>query len=237
MDGAPGVGHRCEAGASRWMQVRSSFFLLPCFPSPPFVVCLRDLCVCVGKLTSCLIISQITTQRVNLHPEQRKLSVSDLLKPLADITSDPAHLAFIRDLHSQSTLAALGHTVESIKLPPDMRDRKRKRGGKVAGGQRNQENSLKERIGAPIGGESGKTAAASSSANANARQVVNQTLTGPEDIVMAEPNVAQDGPVPMQFPVCALRGGGRTRKEKGRAEMEEVSPGRRSRPFRTAQSN
>lgn len=44
----------------------------------------------------------------------------------------------MKDIHNKSTLAALGHTVESIKLPPEKRDRKRKTDGKVGGlGDRN----------------------------------------------------------------------------------------------------
>lgn len=60
-------------------------------------------------------------------------SVSDLLASLTDITSDPAQINLVKEIHNRSTLAALGHTVESIKLPLEKRDRKRKRGGKVGG--------------------------------------------------------------------------------------------------------
>ncbi|CAE7054463.1 unnamed protein product [Rhizoctonia solani] len=63
-----------------------------------------------------------------------RFSVSDLLTSLTDITSDPARLNLIREMHNQSTLAALGHTAESIKLPPEKRDRKRKISGKVGAG-------------------------------------------------------------------------------------------------------
>ncbi|KAH7339864.1 snRNA-activating protein of 50kDa MW C terminal-domain-containing protein [Rhizoctonia solani] len=71
-----------------------------------------------------------------LGSEERKVlqeacSVSDLLTSLTDITSDPARLNLVKEMHNQSTLAALGHTTESIKLPPEKRDRKRKVSGKV----------------------------------------------------------------------------------------------------------
>ncbi|KAJ1304834.1 hypothetical protein OPQ81_005968 [Rhizoctonia solani] len=73
-----------------------------------------------------------------LGSEERKIlqeacSVSGLLTTLTNITSDPARLNLVKEIHNQSTLAALGHTTESIKLPPEKRDRKRKVSGKVGG--------------------------------------------------------------------------------------------------------
>ncbi|QRW21724.1 snRNA-activating protein of 50 kDa MW carboxy-terminal protein [Rhizoctonia solani] len=44
--------------------------------------------------------------------------VSDLLTSLTDITSDPARLNLIKEVHNQSALAALGHTAESISYLP-----------------------------------------------------------------------------------------------------------------------
>ncbi|KAG8757451.1 hypothetical protein FRC11_004528 [Ceratobasidium sp. 423] len=68
--------------------------------------------------------------------EERKMlqeacSVSDLLTSLTDVTSDPARLNLAKEMHNKSTLAVLGHTTESIKLPPEKRDRKRKVSGKL----------------------------------------------------------------------------------------------------------
>lgn len=70
-----------------------------------------------------------------------RFSVSDLLTSLTDITSDPARLNLVKEIHNRSALAALGHTTESIKLPPEKRDRKRKVGGKVGVGSQDILNS------------------------------------------------------------------------------------------------
>ncbi|KAG8722195.1 hypothetical protein FRC08_005944 [Ceratobasidium sp. 394] len=155
-------------------------------------------------------------------------SVSDLLGPLTDITSDPAHLAFVRDLHNRATLSMLGHTTESIKLPPEMRDRKKRRGGKVGVGQWGEENA------SSVAGEMhqqstsrntrSEQATAGSSGNLSRTRASDHTPSG-EETVMAEPDPVTEhsGAVaaPTQPPDAASRGSGKNRKSKTRVESEE----------------
>lgn len=143
-------------------------------------------------------------------------SVSDLLAPLTDITSDPAQLNLVKELHNRSTLAALGHTVESIKLPPEKRDRKRKKAGKVDGaedrsgddhGDGNQGGENKSAQEGHARGESqGQT-----SENSGQR-AVSPSTTVPEPISGGTP-----------APATAQMRGGRNRKGKSRPEPEETA--------------
>ncbi|KAG9124814.1 hypothetical protein FRC07_010156 [Ceratobasidium sp. 392] len=154
-------------------------------------------------------------------------SVSDLLEPLMDITSDPAHLAFVRDLHNRATLSMLGYTTESIKLPPEMRDRKKRRGENVGmaqwvGGNTRtaQEMQQEEQSGNIRNGQP----AAGSSNDLSRSQVSDHTPGGSEDTVMAEPDsVTVNGTVTMPtLPHDTSSGGsGRIRQGKTRVEAEE----------------
>ncbi|QRV79645.1 snRNA-activating protein of 50 kDa MW carboxy-terminal protein [Ceratobasidium sp. AG-Ba] len=136
-------------------------------------------------------------------------SVSDLLEPVTDITSDPARLAYVRDFHNQTTLHMLGHTTESIRLPPEMRDRKKRGGeGKVAGGPWGEENPPR----------------AGSSAILSRTQESEQTPAAPEDTMMADlHSMTGNGSVatPTPTPGAESRGSGRNRKGKSRTETED----------------
>ncbi|KAG8739741.1 hypothetical protein FRC10_005210 [Ceratobasidium sp. 414] len=148
------------------------------------------------------------------------------------MTSDPAHLAFVRDLHNRATLSTLGHTTESIKLPPEMRDRKR-RDGKVGMGQWGEANMPAVAGEMHQEGTSGNTrsgrAAAGWSSNPSRTQASDHTPSG-EDTAMAEPDpvIGHSGVVaaPMLSPDAASGGGGKSRIGKARVESEERAVGK-----------
>ncbi|KAF8609054.1 hypothetical protein BDV93DRAFT_216052 [Ceratobasidium sp. AG-I] len=157
---------------------------------------------------------------------------SDLLGTLTEVTSDPARLALVREIHNQATLAALGHTTESIKLPPEKRDRKRKKGGKAGGGARREEGQKAGDIsrgtteGADNGHAAEDTGAMTTIEDHPAEAHVERDLSGVEDVVMTGVGSAENGTTAAAgFALPSVpAGGGKTRKGKGRAEPEEVTP-------------
>ncbi|KAG8769495.1 hypothetical protein FRC12_004928 [Ceratobasidium sp. 428] len=154
--------------------------------------------------------------------------VSDLLGSLMDITSDPARLAFVRDSHNQATLSMLGYTTESIKLPPELRDRKKRRSEKVGMVQWGEENTStaagemqQERTSGNI--RNGRAAVGLGKSSSRS-QASDHTPSGSEDTVMAEPNsVTGNGTVaePTLSPDTGSAGGGGIRQGKIRVEAEE----------------
>ncbi|CAE6448237.1 unnamed protein product [Rhizoctonia solani] len=150
-----------------------------------------------------------------------RFSVSDLLTSLTDITSDPARLNLVREMHNQSTLAALGHTTESIKLPPEKRDRKRKVSGKVgvgdngvlnneaSGGQRDDGGPGRDAQEGPRapGDEIGAPSTDGRGVTGGAKASVSPSRAAPEAISGA---------------ATVHSRGGRNRKGKARADAEET---------------
>ena len=132
-------------------------------------------------------------------------------------------------MHNQSTLAALGHTTESIKLPPEKRDRKRKVSGKVdvgGGDVLNNEASGDQQYdygpsrgaqeeGSQVpGDEIGAPTTDVRRVTGGAKAGVSPSTTVPETTLGA-------GPVP----TAAHPRGGRNRKGKARADAGETVSG------------
>ncbi|KAF8712135.1 hypothetical protein RHS03_01083, partial [Rhizoctonia solani] len=143
----------------------------------------------------------------------------------AYITSDPARLNLIKQVHNQSTLAALGHTAESIKLPPEKRDRKRKNSekGGVKGGDHPSNEALR---GQQYDGISGGTQAGVSRGpgneigvpSADVRGVAGGANVGTSPSTM----ISEAAPGPASAPITANSRGGRNRKGKARADAGET---------------
>ncbi|KEP46766.1 snRNA-activating protein of 50 kDa MW carboxy-terminal protein [Rhizoctonia solani 123E] len=157
---------------------------------------------------------------------QETCSVSGLLTFLTDITSDPARLNLVKEMHNQSTLAALGHTVESIKLPPEKRDRKRKVSGKVGVGGSDVLNNeasegqqdddgpnryAQEEASQAPGNEIGAPSAEVRGVTGGAKAGVSLSTTVPETTSGAAPVAATAHPI-----------GGRNRKGKARVGAGET---------------
>lgn len=148
---------------------------------------------------------------------------------MTEVTSDPARLAIVRETHNQATLAALGHTAESIKLPPEKRDRKRKKGGKAGRGARREDSQQAgdSSRGVTEGVENGRAVEETGATVAIESQAtgahVERELSGEDDAVMTGVGLAENGTTAAAGSVPV--GGGQTRKGKGRAEPEEVTPG------------
>ncbi|CAE6446725.1 unnamed protein product [Rhizoctonia solani] len=159
---------------------------------------------------------------------QEACSVSDLLTSLTDITSDPAQLNLVKEMHNQSTLAALGHTTESIKLPPEKRDRKRKVSGKVgvrsgdvpnneaSGGQQNDDDPGRgaQEEGSWVPDEIGALHSDVRGVAGDAKAHVSPSTTIPETTLGAIP-----------APTTAHSRGGRNRKGKAPADAGETVSG------------
>ncbi|CAE6357085.1 unnamed protein product [Rhizoctonia solani] len=143
----------------------------------------------------------------------------------AYITSDPARLDLVKEIHNQSTLAALGHTTESIKLPPEKRDRKRKVSGKtgvMGGDDPGNEAPRGQRDDGTSGGaqEEGSWGLGDEIGvlNTDVRGVAGGANAGVSPSTMA--SEATPGPAPA--PITAYSRGGRSRKGKARADAGET---------------
>ncbi|CCO31352.1 hypothetical protein BN14_05392 [Rhizoctonia solani AG-1 IB] len=153
-----------------------------------------------------------------------RFSVSDLLTPLTDITSDPARLNLVKEIHNLSTLTALGHTTESIKLPPEKRDRKRKVSGKTGvrgGDDPSNEASRGQRHDGTSGGDAQEEASRGPGdeigvPNADVRGVAGDagTVVFPSEIISEA--------APVTLPTITYSRGGRGRKGKARVDAGET---------------
>ncbi|KAF8750640.1 hypothetical protein RHS01_08884 [Rhizoctonia solani] len=140
------------------------------------------------------------------HGRTTLFSVSDLLTSLTDITSDPARLNLIKQVHNQSTLAALGHTAESIRWrSPQQRSTRGQQYDGISGGtQAGVSRGPGNEIGVP---------------SADVRGVAGGANVGTSPSTM----ISEAAPGPASAPITANSRGGRNRKGK-REQMPEKQP-------------
>jgi hypothetical protein len=140
-------------------------------------------------------------------------------------------------MHNQSTLAALGHTTESIKLPPEKRDRKRKTGEKVGGvGNRSgddcgegskdgHKDAQEERSGGGSQGQGSENVGQTGEIGASSVRVRRVTGGSVASAVCPSTTVPESISGAAPTPAAAKARRGTNRKGKARAETGETIPG------------